>query len=194
MYCYVHMATRLAVLMGFLVMALPARTVAESEPETSGPVSITTDDPTIPNDELKLMVGPLTQAELLVEAAAWQELVKAKAWDIAMALISVKRQNQEIEMAKQAQANAKAAREDLESAKEQIDTARRDGDESAAVQPVLPPRPHKKKFKRSRKALSRRARRPTERPRFKRNCPRKWTSNWARPPPPRARPMLRSKR
>jgi small conductance mechanosensitive channel len=65
----------------------------------------TTEDPTIPPDQLAIMVMPLTQEELVVEADAWQALVKVKVSEIAAAEIANKYKKAEIETAKDA-ANA----------------------------------------------------------------------------------------
>lgn len=42
------------------------------------PEPVTISDPSIPVDELELLVKPLTADELLVEADAWLELLKAR--------------------------------------------------------------------------------------------------------------------
>jgi small conductance mechanosensitive channel len=65
------------------------------------PAATTIGDPQIPVDELELMLKPLTKGELLVEAAAWQQVLKRKAEEIAGAEIAVKRHNSEIEKAQE---------------------------------------------------------------------------------------------
>ena len=68
----------------------------------------TTGNPDIPVDELGLLLKPLTKSQLLVEAQAWQTLVRAKAEQIAEAEISVKRQNLEIEKAERVEESAES--------------------------------------------------------------------------------------
>jgi small conductance mechanosensitive channel len=70
---------------------------------------LTTGDPTIPVDELELLLKPLTKSQLLIEAEAWQTLVQAKAKQISKAEITVKRQNQEIEKTEQTKETAEPA-------------------------------------------------------------------------------------
>jgi small conductance mechanosensitive channel len=97
------------------------------------PEAVTTDDPDIPVDELALLLKPLTKDELLVEANAWQALLKAKAEEIARAEIAVKRQNREIEAAEDIQAKAEEAKEQLQGVKEKAKAAKESG-EVAKVQ------------------------------------------------------------
>ncbi|MEQ8972309.1 MAG: hypothetical protein RIE73_18200 [Coleofasciculus sp. C1-SOL-03] len=47
--------------------------------EVDPQAAITTEDPTIPVEELRLLVQPFTLAELEIEAAAWLLLLKEKA-------------------------------------------------------------------------------------------------------------------
>ena len=72
----------------------------------SPPEPVTTGDPDIPVDELQLLLKPLTKAQLLAEADAWQGLVQAKAEEIAEAEITVKQKNREIDDAQRAEADA----------------------------------------------------------------------------------------
>ncbi len=72
--------------------------------------------PDIPPDELALMVKPLTQAELIAEADAWLELVKAKVRQLSTAEIAIKRKNKEIAAAKESAAAAEDAQEAVERA------------------------------------------------------------------------------
>jgi len=67
--------------------------------DTSSPAAkaITTEQPTIPVDELELLVQPLTLAELETEAAAWLALVKVKVQEISNAEIGIKRKNRQLE-------------------------------------------------------------------------------------------------
>jgi|GEM_PF-158986 len=53
-------------------------------------------DPFIPAEELALLVRPLSKSELLIEAVAWQSLVKDAAREFARAEIAIQRENREI--------------------------------------------------------------------------------------------------
>lgn len=92
------------VVCAFAVWWTPVRAQeAEAEETTTEQVQIptevdpqaatTTKDPTIPVEELRLLVQPLTLAELEIEAAAWLVLLKEKAKEISAAEIAIKRQN-----------------------------------------------------------------------------------------------------
>ena len=76
--------------------------------------AVTTADPSIPTEELDLLLVPLSKAELLTEAAGWQEIVKRKAQEIARAEIAVLRENREIAQAQDVKDSVEAAREQLE--------------------------------------------------------------------------------
>ena len=60
------------------------------------PEPVTISDPSIPVDELELLVKPLTAEELFVEADAWLGLLKAKVAEISQAEIEVKRKDKAI--------------------------------------------------------------------------------------------------
>ncbi|WP_133512779.1 mechanosensitive ion channel family protein [Candidatus Thiosymbion oneisti] len=76
---------------------------AQADADTSSPPkAITAEDPTIPVDELKLLVQPLTVAELKAEAAAWLKLVKAKVQEISNTEIAIKRKNRHLAQEKEA--------------------------------------------------------------------------------------------
>jgi len=94
------------------------------------PVSpaVTTLNPYVPADELVLILKAFTREELLIEAAAWQKLLRAKAVEIAKAEIAVKRQNKEIEKAKDIQDYAQDATERLQELEEKVDAAQATGD------------------------------------------------------------------
>lgn len=69
----------------------------EQPPQASQDLKpFTTIDPTIPLDQLKIMVRPLTQQELQVEADAWFKLLRNKARQIAAARLGVKKTNEAI--------------------------------------------------------------------------------------------------
>lgn len=119
------------------LLALPhlsAPGIAAAEEADPPPEPVTTEDPAIPVAELELLLKPLTKSELLVEAEAWQGLVKAKAEEIARAEILVQRQNREIEAAAAIQKEAEAAQEQLEIVAEQADKAEATGDKDALAE------------------------------------------------------------
>jgi len=80
------------------------------------PEPVTISDPSIPVDELELLVKPLTAEELFVEADAWLGLLKAKVAEISQAEIEVKRKNKEIKQSevKQSIDEAKQALNEVE--------------------------------------------------------------------------------
>ena len=89
-----------------LAMALPAQAQQEAEPapaaqpqaeaegqpeaEAPPPEPVTTDDPLVETDVLALRHLPLTADELAVEAQGWQDLLKAKNYEIADATIELR--------------------------------------------------------------------------------------------------------
>jgi small conductance mechanosensitive channel len=96
---------------------------AEAKAEAPAPKAITTEAPTIPVDQLKLLVKPLTLPELETEAAAWMELVKAKVQEISNAEIAIKRKNQVVEQQQQAVKALEDAKAALAAAEEAQKTA-----------------------------------------------------------------------
>lgn len=74
---------------------------AEVEASAEAPKAITTENPAIPVDELRLLVKPLTLGELETEAGAWMELVKAKVKEISNAEIAIKRKNRQLDQEKE---------------------------------------------------------------------------------------------
>ena len=94
-----------------LVLCAYCHGFAKEQPPDTAPseAPVTTGDPAIPVDELALSLKPLTKSQLLIEAAAWQALVQAKAEQISKAEITVKRKNQEIEKAAQNKETAEPA-------------------------------------------------------------------------------------
>ncbi|EGV17484.1 mechanosensitive ion channel family protein [Thiocapsa marina] len=115
-----------------LAMALSLLCVAAmAEEKAAAPEPVTTADPSIPVDELGLLLKPLTKAQLLIEAEAWQGLVQSKAEEISRAEIAVKRQNQEIDKAQAIEEAAAKAKQQLEEVGKQATEARASGDEDA---------------------------------------------------------------
>lgn len=73
--------------------------------------------------EFQLMLQPLTKDELLVEAGGWQELVQAKATEIARIEVEVKRLNAKVTEGEEAQAGLQNAISESESARRQVEAA-----------------------------------------------------------------------
>jgi small conductance mechanosensitive channel len=121
--------TLAAALGALLALTAPAPFAAE---EAAPPQPVTTADPDIPVDELALLLKPLTKDELLVEADGWQSLVKEQAEEIAQAEIAVKRQNREIEKAKEVGEKAEEVKEQLAVVKRKAEEAEASGDTEAA--------------------------------------------------------------
>ena len=78
--------------------------------------AITTEDPTIPIDELKLLVKPLTLGELQNESEGWLQLLKDKVKQISDAEIAIKRENRIIGKEEEAADALEAAKEALKAA------------------------------------------------------------------------------
>jgi small conductance mechanosensitive channel len=109
----------------WLLLLLPPWVPLHAE-ENTQPASFepaTTVDPSIPIDELELLVQPLTTDELFVEADAWLALLKAKVTQISQAEIEVKRKNRVIEQAKAIKGAIGEAKETLEEVEEAEETA-----------------------------------------------------------------------
>lgn len=88
---------------GLQVIAQDTNTKKADEPKQEQPSQptkdlkpITTIDASIPLDQLKIMVRPLTKDELEVEANAWFQLLRNKARQIAAARLGVKKTNEAI--------------------------------------------------------------------------------------------------
>ncbi|NET01772.1 MAG: mechanosensitive ion channel [Sphaerospermopsis sp. SIO1G1] len=118
----------------FTLWSMPAKTqenAAETEtsekvqPATSGnpEFAITTQDPTVPVDQLELLLKPLTLAELENESAAWLILLKTKVQQVSDAEIAIKRQNESINKQQEAADALKNAQESLSKAEEQLKSA-----------------------------------------------------------------------
>ena len=116
-------------LSAMLLVAYLAGSVAVAAQGTDQPQAVTTSDPAIAKAELELLLIPLSKDELLVEAAGWQEIVKAKAQEIARAQIAVLRENEQIAKAEEIKEKTAAAKEQLEKVAEKIDEATTSGDQ-----------------------------------------------------------------
>lgn len=77
-------------LSAFMILLLTFGMPAAVLPADTAAAAITTGDPEIPEDELKLMLKPLKRAELKVEADAWLQLLADKVKEITTAEIAVK--------------------------------------------------------------------------------------------------------
>ncbi len=105
------------IIMGLVVFAgfLPSQIVFGADDNSVTYVASTFEDITIALDQLQWLVKPLTKEELVVEADAWQDVLRQKAMEISVAEIAVKRQNEQI---KKSQEAADAARLAKNAAKE----------------------------------------------------------------------------
>ncbi len=93
---FVYLLWMLAISLG--ASAARVSHAQESAKETPAPPSaVTTADPEIPPDNLKLLAKPLTMEELVVEANAWRDLLKAKVQEISSKKIAVKEQAKKAE-------------------------------------------------------------------------------------------------
>ena len=115
------------VLSALLVGSVSVSSTAE-EKAAQTPQAVTTEDPDIPVKELVFLLKPLRKDDLLVEADAWQALLKEKAEEIARAEIAVKRQNREIEKDEEIQEKVEEAKEQLDEVKEKAAKAKASGD------------------------------------------------------------------
>lgn len=89
---------------------------------------LTTNNPYLATDELELALIALTKSELLVEAKSWQELLRAKAVEIAKAEIVIKRQNRAIEKARDIQTSTQNASEKIVKLQGEVERVRHSGD------------------------------------------------------------------
>lgn len=103
----------------------PAIEASQPAPSTEADPAkaFTAKDPTIPIDELKLLLKPLTLGELQNEAEAWMLLVKEKGKEISNAEIAIKRQNLSIDKQKNASDNLAKAKQALDDAQKSQSTA-----------------------------------------------------------------------
>ena len=87
----IHAAFMLVVATVGVAQSAQAETAKGAAAEEPAPV--TTADPAIPDDHLKLLVKPLTTEELVIEADGWRDLLKKKVQQIAQQQIAVKQQH-----------------------------------------------------------------------------------------------------
>ncbi|MEA5617031.1 mechanosensitive ion channel domain-containing protein [Cronbergia sp. UHCC 0137] len=121
------------VVCAFALWTAPGRTeekaaeeakVEKIQPAAGDPqFAVTTQDPTVPIDELQLLVKPLTLEELQNESVAWLILLKDKVQKISNAEIAIKRQNLSINKQKEASDSLNNSQEALKAAEEQLKTA-----------------------------------------------------------------------
>ncbi len=102
---------------------LSAEEKAKQEPP---PEPVTISDPSIPVDELELLVTPLTAEELFVEADAWLGLLQSKVAEISQAEIEVKRKDKVIKQteAKKSIDKAKKALGEVEKTEARVQVER----------------------------------------------------------------------
>ena len=103
------------VLVGLLIVGmwlLPERATFAST------TAVTAADPTVPLNQLELMLKPLTKDELEIEAEAWLGLLKDKVKQISNAEIAVKLKKQEIETTQEAIKTIEQVQQTLEDATE----------------------------------------------------------------------------
>jgi len=109
--------------------APPAAPAAEAKKDA--PTALTTTDPNVDLGDLKLMIEPLSRAQLEAEAEGWTALLRAKVAEISSAELAVRRKNREIAALKDSKAAAeKAAAETSTKAVEK--------GEAAAAKPAAP--------------------------------------------------------
>jgi len=130
------MKRRLLPIFALCLTAVFVVAIAHAADESSAPPPepLTTSDPMIPTEELELLLKPLPKDQLLIEADAWQALVRDKAEQIAQAEIAVKRQNREIEKAAEIKKQADAAAKQLDTVEERSQQARETGDTEALAE------------------------------------------------------------
>ncbi len=115
----------IACLLAFFSMAAESLHAQEATAEKEEKAPVTTSDPYMAVDELRLVLMAFTKEELLIEADSWQQLLRKKAIEIAEAEIAIKRQNIEVtnagdirESAHEVDVAAKKADEETETVEE----------------------------------------------------------------------------
>jgi hypothetical protein len=173
----------------FAVGGPPASAIAAQGEGKSQPTPTTTEDPGIPVDELALFLKPLTKSELLVEADAWQALLKEQAEEIAKAEIAVKRQNREIEKAAEIQDKAEEAKEKLEEVKKKAEEANSSGDMRKVKETAAAPGRRRRRWTRLPPRWRRHQRRRKRPPRYRGSSHRRPGRVSAMSRPPQTRPV-----
>lgn len=107
-----------------LLSFFPHPAAADNAP----PQPLTSNNPYLATEELELALIALTKSELLVEAASWQTLLRAKAVEIAKAEIVIKRQNRAIEKARDIQTSTQKASEKIVKLQQEVAQVQRSGD------------------------------------------------------------------
>ncbi len=91
---------------------------------------VTTQVPTVPKDQLELLLKPLTKEELITEANGWRDLLKAKVQEISSLRIALKQAQLEEEAAAE---SAEAAETDAAAESETSNAAGADAPDQAAA-------------------------------------------------------------
>src|SRR6056297_3426925 len=115
------MSLRAILLLAICTVSSTGGLLAQDANEKPAPKPITTLDPAVPREQLRLMVRPLTKSELEVEATAWFELLRRKSRQIAAARLGLAKTNEAL-AADDDQA-AQASLETAETVKESADSA-----------------------------------------------------------------------
>ncbi|MCU0540629.1 MAG: mechanosensitive ion channel [Oscillatoriaceae cyanobacterium Prado104] len=92
-------------------------------PKGDPKAAVTTKEPDIPVEELRLLIKPFSLDELRDEAAGWQLLLKNKVKEISDAEIAIKRQNRSIDKQKEAATSLDEAQKALEEADKALKSA-----------------------------------------------------------------------
>jgi small conductance mechanosensitive channel len=88
----------------FLLLLTLGMSAAVQSAESAAEEAVTTSDPEIPQEDLKLLLKPLKRAELKVEADAWLQILEDKVRQISTAEIAVKDKLREIAAADEVEA------------------------------------------------------------------------------------------
>jgi small conductance mechanosensitive channel len=137
-WAFIHrkLSSALVLSVALLAAAQTARAQGDKGTAAEKPSPVTTADAKIPVDHLKLLVKPLTKAELVVEADGWRDLLKAKGQEIAQLQIAVKQHDATAkQLSEEAASKAAASDKPQEPAAAEAATARKQ--ELAAALPKL---------------------------------------------------------
>jgi len=120
----------LALLVGLIFATITGTLLAQESEKPASPdiKAITADDPTVPLDELSLLVKPLTVDELKAEAEAWMSLLKEKTRETTQAELAIKQKNKSIEKAEEVQEAIEETQGVLEDVKQASSDAQQTGD------------------------------------------------------------------